>query len=101
MFPWLEALIAGATAACLFYLLPRIAPKSSGLVSKQTLDWTENIQRKYHIQGISIGIVALPRQDGGSWRKETHGFGTMDEKGRPIDGQVSKLHAHRLVVGAD
>jgi CubicO group peptidase (beta-lactamase class C family) len=93
MYPWLEALLVGATAATIFYMYPRIAPKSPGLVSKQTLEWTEGIRQKYDIQGISIGIVASPGSSGDSWRIETHGFGQMDEQGKPVDRKVSTLPA--------
>jgi CubicO group peptidase (beta-lactamase class C family) len=93
MYPWLEALLVGATAATIFYMYPRIAPKSPGLVSKRTLEWTEGIRQKYDIQGISIGVVASPGPCADSWRSETHGFGNMDEQGKPVDRKVSTLPA--------
>jgi CubicO group peptidase (beta-lactamase class C family) len=93
MYPWLEALLVGATATTIIYMYPRFSPKPSGLLSKTTLEWTEGIQQKYDIQGISIGIVASPGLNGDSWRSETHGFGQMDEQGRPVDGKVSTLPA--------
>jgi hypothetical protein len=93
MYPWLEALIVGATAATILYMYPRVPPNPSGSLSKTTLEWTEGIRQKYDIQGISIGIVASPGSNGDSWRSETHGFGQMYEQGRPVDGKVSNLPA--------
>jgi hypothetical protein len=93
MYPWLEALLVGATAATILYMSPRVAPKSSGLVSRRTLEWTEGIRQKYDIQGISIGIVASPGPNSKSRRSEIHGLGTMDEQGRPVDAKVSILPA--------
>jgi hypothetical protein len=93
MYPWLEALLVGATAATIFYMYPCIALKSPGLFSRRTLEWTEGIRQKYDIQGISIGVVASPGPNSGSWRSEMHGFGNMNEQGRPVDGKVSNLPA--------
>jgi hypothetical protein len=101
MYPWLEALVVGATATTILYMYPRSASKSPELVSKQTLEWTEGIRQKYDIQGISIGIVASPGSNGDSWRSETHGFGQMDEQGRPVDGKVSNPPATMVEGRAD
>jgi hypothetical protein len=46
MYAWLEGLIVVVTAATILYMLSRTAPKSLGLVSRRTLDWTEGIRQK-------------------------------------------------------
>jgi hypothetical protein len=91
MYSWLEALVVGTTAATIRYMYPRLPPKPSGLLSKRTLEWTEGIRQRYDVQGISIGIVASPGPSSDSWRSETHGFGKMDEQGRPVDGKVRTI----------
>lgn len=84
--------------SALLHNLPLKDHLSSGLISKETLDWVEDIREKYSIQGISIGIIASPNNDKDGWRRETHGFGYMDEKGRPIDGEASE---HLILIHVD
>jgi hypothetical protein len=97
MYQWLKALATGA-----IYALPRfLSPTSqtpAGLLSQETLQWTESIRIKYNLPGISIGIIASPEHTGHGWKNETHGLGYMDQYGRRIHGDVSILHERKLIL---
>jgi len=88
MYQWLRALFTGATLA-----IPHFSSLTSqspvGLLSQETLQWTESIRVKYNLPGITVGIIASPEYTGDEWRNETHGLGFMDQYGRRIHGDVS------------
>ena len=96
MYSWLQSLVLGLALKANTFI-----PGSSytrELVSHDTLKWVETIRQKYDIPGISLGIVAAPNRTGHGWSTETHGFGHMDEHGRPIDGNVCYCRGDRLII---
>ena len=88
MYQWLRAIFTGATLAIPRFSLP-VSQSPAGLLSQETLQWTESIRVKYNLPGITVGIIASPQYTGDEWRNETHGLGYMDQYGRRIHGDVS------------
>lgn len=88
MYQWLKTLATGAALALPHFLAPT-SQTTAGLLSEETLQWTESIRTKYNLPGITVGIIASPQYTGDEWRNETHGLGYMDQYGRRIHGDVS------------
>jgi hypothetical protein len=97
MHQWLKALAASAVYALPHFLSPD-SQTPAGLLSQETLQWTESIRTKYNLPGISIGIIGSPEHTGDGWKNETHGLGYMDQYGRRINGDVSILHQRQLTL---
>lgn len=88
MYHWVQAITAGL-ALSVNRLLPSSRP--GALLKQETLTWIESTRLKYDIPGISLGIIASSNRTSHGWGNETHGFGSMDESGGLVDGDVHDL----------
>jgi CubicO group peptidase (beta-lactamase class C family) len=95
MFQWVQAITAGLALSANQFTPTRSTSK--GLVGHGTLKWVETIRQAYDIPGISLGVIASPNRTGHhEWVTEAHGFGYMDEQGRPVGGDVRLLRSWQI-----